>query len=92
MTPLYQYADHDPPLAISVESTGPRSKKAISIGCSGIGPVEHRDAALIPRLHHDVATRNRDQRAVVRHAVLLRRLRRRQLVVALELHLAGSRS
>src|SRR5215217_502578 len=31
-TPLYQYTDHEPPFAIRVESTGPRSKKAISLG------------------------------------------------------------
>ena len=55
-----------------VESIGPRSKKAISFGCVGVGPVEHRDAALVPRLHHDVAAGNRDQRAVVRDAVLQR--------------------
>ena len=36
----------------------------------GIGPVEERDAALIPRLDHHVATRNRHERAVVRDAVL----------------------
>jgi hypothetical protein len=35
ITPLYQYTDHDPPLAIRVESTGPRSKKAISLGFLG---------------------------------------------------------
>ena len=45
-------------------------------------------AALVPGLHHDVAARNRHDRAVVGHAVLLRRLRHRQLVVARELQLA----
>src|SRR5438876_4637157 len=35
-----------------------------------IGPIEHRDAALIPRLDHDVAARDRNQRAVVGDAVL----------------------
>src|SRR5215212_5653743 len=34
MAPLYQYTDHDPPPAMCVESTGPRSKKAISLGCA----------------------------------------------------------
>src|SRR6476646_11673495 len=34
MTPLYQYDDHSPPSPILVESTGPRSKKAISLGCA----------------------------------------------------------
>src|SRR6185295_1709984 len=33
ITPLYQYADHVPALPWRVESTGPRSKKAISVGC-----------------------------------------------------------
>ena len=54
----------------------------------GVGEVEHRDAALIPRLHHDVAAGHRNQRAVVRDAVLLFGLRRRHLVVAGELQLA----
>src|SRR5258708_39273280 len=31
----------------------------------GIGPVEHRDAALIPRLHHHVASGDRYERAIV---------------------------
>ena len=53
-----------------------------------VGEVEHRHAALIPRLHHDVAPRHRDQRAVVRDAVLLLGLRRRHLVVAREPQLA----
>src|ERR1051325_3256357 len=35
ITPLYQYADQVPPLPIRVESTGPRSKKPISLGCAG---------------------------------------------------------
>ena len=51
-----------------------------------IGPVEYRDPALIPRLHHDVAAGDRDERAVVRDAVLVRGLRREHLVVALERH------
>ena len=34
ITPLYQYTDHEPPLAMRVESTGPRSKNAISFGCA----------------------------------------------------------
>src|SRR5258708_34260596 len=34
MTPLYQYADHDPAIENRVESSGPRSKKAISFGCA----------------------------------------------------------
>src|SRR6185436_17329296 len=35
MLPLYQYTDHDPPIAMRVLSTGPRSKLAISFGCDG---------------------------------------------------------
>src|SRR5207237_2225231 len=46
-----------------------------------------RDPALIPGLHHHVATRNRNQRAVMRNAVLEARLRSGQLVVSLKLHL-----
>jgi len=33
MLPLYQYADHAPPSTMRVESSGPRSKYAISLGC-----------------------------------------------------------
>src|SRR6185503_8296458 len=32
MLPLYQYTDHEPPIVNFVESTGPRSKNAISFG------------------------------------------------------------
>src|SRR3954462_14885485 len=32
--PLYQYTDHEPPMEKRVESTGPRSKNAISFGCA----------------------------------------------------------
>ena len=32
ITPLYQYADQLPPMAMCVESAGPRSKNAISNG------------------------------------------------------------
>ena len=46
-----------------------------------IGEIHHRDAALVPCLHHDVASGNRDQRSVVRHAVLEFRLRSRHLVI-----------
>ena len=52
-----------------------------------VRPVEDRDAALIPRLHHDLATRDRDQRTVVRDAVLLTRLGSRHLVIRVELEL-----
>src|SRR4051812_41032575 len=55
----------------------------------GVGPVEYRDSALIPGLHHDVATGDRNQRAVVRDAVLTAGLRCGQLVVALHLELAA---
>ena len=58
-------------------------------GVGGVGPVEERDAALVPSLNQDVASGNRDERAVVRDAVLLRRLRRGQLEVAPELHVAA---
>ena len=54
-----------------------------------VGPIEDRDAALIPRLHHHVAAGDRDERAVVRDTVLQRRLRSGHLVVALESHLAA---
>ena len=56
-------------------------------GVLGVAEVEHRDAALIPGLHHDVASRHRNERAVVRNTVLRGGLRGGQLVVALELHL-----
>ena len=49
-----------------------------------VGEVEDRDAALVPRLHHDVAARDRDERAVVGHAVFERRLRGHHLVIAPE--------
>ncbi len=56
-------------------------------GVVRIRPVEHRHAALVPRLHHDVPTWNRDQRSIVGDAVLDGGLRHRQLVVAAEAHL-----
>src|SRR5207237_6880239 len=34
ITPLYQYTDQVPALPIVVESAGPRSKNAISLGCA----------------------------------------------------------
>ena len=43
---------------------------------------------MIPRLRHDVASRYRYQRTVVRDAVFLIRLRDRQLVIAGESELA----
>ena len=46
-----------------------------------IREIAHVDAALIPTLHHEVATRHRNEPAVVRHTVLLRALRRRNLEV-----------
>src|SRR5687767_10619809 len=52
-----------------------------------VGPVEDRHAPLVPALHHYLAARDRNQRAVVRDAVLERRLWCRQLVVAVEHHL-----
>src|SRR5258708_12316762 len=52
-----------------------------------VSPVEDRDAALVPGLDHHVASGNRDERAVVRDAVLLRCLRRGHLVVAVQLQL-----
>src|SRR5262249_41858073 len=51
-------------------------------------PIEDRDAALIPTLHHHFTAGDRNERAVVCDAVLDRRLCRRHLVVALEVHLA----
>ena len=50
--------------------------------------IEHGYAALIPRLHHDVASGNGNQRPVVRHAVLLLGLRRGHLVIARKAQLA----
>ena len=52
-----------------------------------IGEVDHRHAALVPRLDEDVSVGHRHQRGVVGDAVLLRRLDRRHLVVAGEHHL-----
>src|SRR5258708_5757404 len=52
-----------------------------------VGEVEHRQAALVPRLDHDVAARHGDERSVVRDAVLLLGLRDRTLEVAAELKL-----
>ena len=87
ITPLYQYTDHEPPIdhARRVDRAAIEERDLLRV--RRVGPVEHRDAALVPGLHHHVAARDRNQRAVVRDAVLLRRLRRRHLVVALELHL-----
>ena len=82
MWPLYQYADHEPAPSSLVESIGPRSKNAISLGCAGSVQSNTETPPWYQRLHHDVAPGHRDQRAVVRDAVLLRRLRRRHLVVA----------
>src|SRR5918993_1324682 len=53
-----------------------------------IAPVEDRDPALIPPLYHHLAPGDRNERAVVRNAVLERRLRRGNLVVRVELQLA----
>ena len=50
--------------------------------------IDHRNAALIPGLHQDVAPGNRHQRSVVRHAVFIFRLRRRHLVIGRERQLA----
>ena len=57
-------------------------------GMRGVGEIHHRDAALIPGLHQDVASGNRDQRSVVRHAVFKFGLRRRHLVVRSQRQLA----
>src|SRR5687768_16592609 len=69
-------------------------RSAIEVGdffwVGGIGEVEHREAALVPGLHHDVAAGHRNQRAVMRHAVLLLTLRRRHLVVATEYQLLAT--
>ena len=72
ITPLYQYTDHEPPIdhARRVDRAAIEERDLLRV--RGIGPVEHRDAALIPRLHHHVAARDRDERAVVRDAVLVR--------------------
>src|SRR4051812_46057276 len=34
-----------------------------------VGPVEDRDAALIPTLHHDFTARNWNERSIMGHAV-----------------------
>ena len=49
-----------------------------------VGPVEHRDAALIPRLHHHFTAGDRNERPVVRDTVFLSSLRGRHLVVRVE--------
>src|SRR5260370_443855 len=47
-----------------------------------VGEVHHRDAALVPGLHLDVAAGNWNERPVMRHTVLAVTLGRRHLVVA----------
>ena len=56
-------------------------------GMVRIRPVEHGNAALIPGLDHDVASGNGNQRAVMRYAVFLGRLRFGDLVITAEPHL-----
>src|SRR5688500_11378015 len=53
-----------------------------------VSEVEHRNAALIPALHHDVAAGDRHEGAIVGHTIFELRLRCRQFVVAAELQLA----
>src|SRR5262249_23923812 len=48
----------------------------------GVGEVDHRHSALVPRLDHDVLARDGDEPAVVGHAVLLPRLLPGDLEVA----------
>ena len=55
-------------------------------GVRHVGPVEHRQAALIPRLDHHVAAGYRDQRAIARRSSRTASAAR-QLVVALNLSL-----
>ena len=45
-----------------------------------VGEVDHADAALIPRLHKDIAPGNGDDRSVMGNAVFLVALRRRKFV------------
>ena len=45
----------------------------------GIGEVDQVESTLVPALHHDVASRHRNQAAVMRHAVLFLGLRRGHL-------------
>src|SRR5258706_8287748 len=47
-----------------------------------VAEVHHRDAALVPGLYFYVAAWNRNERAVVRHAVFAVPLGRRHFVVA----------
>src|SRR3954465_9550168 len=54
ITPLYQYADHDP-LSLRVVSAGPRSKKAISRGCAA----SVQSKTEIPPLYHACAITSR---------------------------------
>src|SRR4029450_9381107 len=65
------------------------NRSAVEVGdldrVCAVGEVEHRHAALIPRLRHDVAPRYRDEGTVGRDAVLRLGLRRRHLEVAGEL-------
>src|SRR3546814_19219517 len=50
-------------------------------GIGGIGEIDHREPALVPGLGEDIEARNRDDGAVMREAILLVCLRRRQLVM-----------
>ena len=65
---------------LRVERTAVEERNLLRRG--RLGEVEHRDAALVPGLDHDVAARHRDERAVVRDAVLLVALHGGHLVVA----------
>src|SRR5207244_4890366 len=51
-------------------------------GMSSIGEIHYRNAALVPSLHFDIATRHRNERSVVRYTVFAVALGSRQLVVA----------
>src|SRR3546814_15647184 len=57
-------------------------------GIGGIGEIDHREPALVPGLGEDIAARNRDDGAVMRDAILLVCLRRRQLVMTAVAELA----
>ena len=78
------------PVAAEHEHVG-INRPAIEIGNFNwmlrVGEVHHRDAALVPGLRLDVAAGNRNERAVVRDAVLAVALGRRQLVVTREAQL-----
>ena len=60
MCPLYQYVDQYPPVISFFGVDRPSIEERDLDRMRRIGEVEHRDAALVPRLDHDVAPRHRE--------------------------------